>query len=186
MFTIIFGIAEILEEKENHTFQRILISPIHKISILMGNLISTFVIGFIQVSLMFIISKYLFKVDFKGSMIDLLIVISAFVFCVTAFGLFLANYIKTIGQLSAITPIILTGTAMLGGCFWPLEIVSSKALLLLANITPQKWAMLSIEKIVVYGYGLNEVKFGVIVLLFMGIVYLFLGTILLNKETSMT
>jgi len=64
---------------------------------------------------------------------------------------------------------------MLGGCFWPLEIIDSKVMLMIANITPQKWAVSSIQKIVVYGYGFT-------VLMAMGIIYTLMGTFLLNRN----
>jgi len=184
MFTIIFGISDILMDKEYHTWDRTLVSPISKFSILSGNLVMTFALGFVQVSSMFLVSKYLFKVDWTGNMLYLLVVIAAFVFCVTSLGMFLSNFVNSIGQLSAISPVIITGTAMLGGCFWPLEIVTSKPLLLLSNITPQKWAIEAIEKVIIHGYNLNEVMFSVAVLVGMGIVYLSLGTYLLEKKSA--
>lgn len=184
MFTIIFGISDILTDKEYHTWDRTLISPISKFSILSGNLVMTFVLGFVQVSSMFLVSKYLFKVDWTGNMLYLLVVIAAFVFCVTSLGMFLSNFVNSIGQLSAISPVIITGTAMLGGCFWPLEIVTSKPLLLLSNITPQKWAIDAIEKVIIHGYNLDEVILSVAVLVGMGIVYLSLGTYLLEKKSA--
>jgi ABC-2 type transport system permease protein len=73
---------------------------------------------------------------------------------------------------------------MLGGCFWPLEIVSSKPLLLLSNITPQKWAIYSIEKVMIHGAGFEEVLFSVLVLVGMGIVYMGAGTYLLEKKSA--
>ncbi len=184
MFTIVFGISDILMDKEYHTWDRLLISPISKLSILSGNLITVFLIGFIQVSSMFAISKYLFKVDWAGNIIHMMVVVAAFVFCVTALGMFLSNFVNTIGQLSAISPVILTGTAMLGGCFWPLEIVTAKPLLLLSNITPQKWAISAIEKIMVYGVGLDEVMFSVLVLVGMGVAYMLLGTFFLQRKSA--
>ncbi len=184
MFTIIFGISDILMDKEYHTWDRLLMSPISKFSILGGNLIMTFALGFIQVSSMFLVSKYLFKVDWAGNILHLLIILAAFVFCVTALGMFLSNFVNTMGQLSAISPVIITGTAMLGGCFWPLEIVSSKLLLMLSNITPQKWAIYSIEKVMIHGAGFEEVLFSVLVLVGMGIVYMAAGTYLLEKKSA--
>jgi len=184
MFTIIFGISDILMDKEYHTWDRTLVSPISKFSILSGNLVMTFILGFLQVSSMFLVSKYLFKVDWAGNMMHLVIIIAAFVFCVVSLGMFLSNFVSSIGQLSAISPVIITGSAMLGGCFWPLEIVTAKPLLLLSNITPQKWAISAIEKVIIQGYGINEVVLSVLVLLGMGIVYLGMGTYLLEKKSA--
>lgn len=184
MFTIVFGIGDILVEKEQHTWQRQLISPISKFSLLSGNMIGVFFLGFVQVSAMFLVSNYLFKVDWAGNMMHLLIVIAAFVFCVTSLGMMISNFVSTIGQLSAISPVLITGTAMLGGCFWPLEIVTSKILLGLSMVTPQRWAISAIEKIVIHNYSLNEVIMNVVILTAMGLVYLLAGTYLLEKKTA--
>ncbi|MBN2796660.1 MAG: ABC transporter permease [Clostridia bacterium] len=182
MFTIVFGISDILVEKEQNTWQRQLISPISKFSMITGNMLGVFVLGFVQVSAMFILSKYLFKVQWEGSMLVLLIVVAAFVFCVASMGMMLSNFVSTMGQLSAISPVILTGTAMLGGCFWPLEIVTSKVLLFLSILTPQRWAIEAIEKLLIHGYNISAITNNIIILFGMGMVYLLLGTLLLNRK----
>lgn len=184
MFTIVFGISDILMDKEYHTWGRLMVSPISKFSVIGGNILTILIIGFVQVSSMFIVSKYLFKVDWAGNMLHLMVVLAAFVFCVTSLGMFLSNFVSTMGQLSAISPVIITGSAMLGGCFWPLEIVTAKPLLLLSNIAPQKWAISAIKSIVVSGYGLNEVYVSILVLVGMGIAYMLLGTYLLEKKSA--
>ena len=184
MFTIIFGISEILVEREDKTWNRQLISPLSKLGIITGNIISTFIVGFLQVSSVFLISKIVFKIDWTGNVFHLLLIIGAFVYSVTAFGLVIANFVKTIGQLSAIAPIIITGSAMIGGSFWSLEIVTSKVMLFLANLTPQKWAIGAIKDIVVYGYGFDKVFFAFSVLMGMGVAYTILGTVLLNKKNA--
>lgn len=184
MFTIVFGISDILMDKEYHTWGRLMVSPISKFSVIGGNILTILIMGFVQVSSMFLVSKYLFRVDWAGNMLHLMIVLAAFVFCVTSLGMFLSNFVNTMGQLSAISPVIITGSAMIGGCFWPLEIVTSRPLLLLSNIAPQKWAISAIKSIVVNGYGLNEVYVSLLVLVGMGIAYMLLGTYLLEKKSA--
>lgn len=182
MFTVIFAVSDILMEKEQFTWHRQMITPISKLSILAGHMSFVFLLGFMQVSTMFLVSKYLFKVEWVGNMLHLLIVIAAFVFCVASMGMFISNFVKTMGQLSAVSPIIITGSAMLGGCFWPLEIVTSKPLLFLSLFTPQRWAIEGIYSIIVYNEGLNMVVLPITILLGMGTLYLLMGAWLLNKR----
>lgn len=105
-----------------------------------------------------------------------------FVFAVTSLGLFLSGIVKTHSQLAAVTPLILTSTAMLGGCMWPLEIVKSKTLLALANVTPQKWAMQGMEGIACYGQGFEAAVIPTLVLLGMGLIYFTAGVRLACKN----
>jgi len=56
-----------------------------------------------------------------------------------------------------------------------LEIVNSKPLLLLAELTPQKWAMQGMESIASKGMGFEAAIFPTIVLLIMGILFFAAG-----------
>jgi len=182
MFTIVFAVGEILMDRKNNTWQRLLISPISKGGILGGNFIVSFLIGFFQISVLVIGGQYLFKVDLGDSVGGLLLLAGAFTFSVTSLGLFLSGIVKTHAQLSAITPIVLTSTGMLGGTMWPLEIVNSKIVLALANITPQKWAVQGMERIAMHGEGFNAAIIPTLILLGMGMIYFTLGVRLVKYE----
>ncbi len=182
MFTIVFSIGEILNERKYNTWQRQKVSPISRVGMLGGNLIVTFIIGVIQVLILILAGKYLFNIDWGSSMLGISIIVLSFVFTVTCLGLFLSGIVKTSSQLSAITPIVLVSTAMLGGAMWPLFIVKSKILLALANLTPQKWAIEGMEKIAMYGQGFEAAIMPSIILVGMGIIYFIAGVKLVKFE----
>ncbi|WP_425448474.1 ABC transporter permease [Dethiothermospora halolimnae] len=186
MYSIVFSVGEILQDRKYNTWQRILISPISKTSILGGNLVVSFILGFLQIAILIMGGKYMLGVDMGPSMIGVLLIIIAFVFAVTSLGLLLSGVVKNHGQLSAITPIVLTSTAMLGGCFWPIEAVDSKIILVLSNITPQKWAIEGIEKMAMYGYGFSfeTVILPTIVLVAMGAVFFGIGVRLVGLKRN--
>ncbi|GKX29785.1 putative transport permease YfiN [Vallitalea longa] len=176
MFLVFFGIGTIIEEKKNYVWQRQLVSPIKNSAILSGNLMATFIVGFLNIFVMVYAGKYLFHVDWGKSDLGILLILGAFIFTVTCLGLFISSFFKTQQQLSAIVPVITVSTSMLGGCMWPLEMIKSKTLLFIANLTPQKWALEGIKDMIMYGHGIDAVVTPVLVLLLMGIVYLILGT----------
>ena len=138
-------------------------------------MIVAYIVGVIQISVLIIGGKYLLGIDWGSSITGILMVAGSFVFTVTSMGLLLSGVVKTRGQLSSITPVVLTSTSMLGGCMWPLEIVNSKPLLLLAELTPQKWAMQGMESIASKGMGFEAAIFPTIVLLIMGILFFAAG-----------
>ncbi len=182
MFTIVFGIGSILEDKEYHTWDKMLISPLSRKQILGGNLISTFIVGAGQILLLIVLTKQLMGMDWgDGEDIKLVVLIGLlFVMTTTSLGLMLSGAVKTQRQLSTITPIILTSTSMLGGAMWPLDIVQSKLLLFLANFTPQKWAIEGMEKIIIYGGELNDIISSIIVLMIMTVVFFTIGIVTLK------
>jgi ABC-2 type transport system permease protein len=182
LFLVFFGIGNIIDEKKDFVWQRQLVSPIKNSYILSGNLIATFIIGFFNILVMVYGGKYLFHIDWGKSDIGILIVLAAFIFTITCLGLFIASFFKTMQQLSAIVPVISVSTSMLGGCMWPLEIVQSKALLFIANLTPQKWALEGVSDLIMYGQGIDSIVRPVLVLLLMGTIYLVLGIRLTRRS----
>ncbi|GMQ60664.1 linearmycin resistance permease LnrN [Vallitalea sediminicola] len=181
MFLVFFGIGSIVDEKKSYVWQRQLVSPIKNISILSGNVIATFIAGFANILVMVYAGKYLFHIDWGKSDIGILLLLGAFIFTVTCLGLFIASFFKTSQQLSSIVPVITVSTSMLGGCMWPLEMIQSKTLLFIANLTPQKWALEGIKDLIMYGHGIESIVTPVLVLLLMGIIYLVLGIRLVKK-----
>jgi ABC-2 type transport system permease protein len=182
MYTMVFGIGTILEDRQYKTWQRMLISPVSKASILGGSMVVAYITGILQMGVLILASKYLMGIDWGSSMLGVLMVAGAFVFTVTSMGLLLSGVVKTHAQLSSITPVVLTSTSMLGGCMWPLEIVNNKLLLFLAELTPQKWAIQGMEGIAVKGMGFEAAIFPTIVLLGMGVLFFAAGVKVMKFE----
>ncbi|MFZ5969429.1 MAG: ABC transporter permease [Bacillota bacterium] len=182
MFTIVFSIGEILSEKKEGTWQRILVFPVSRSQILAGNLLGTFAIGYFQMLVLVLLGKLIFDVNWGVNLPLILTLIAIFVLCTSCIGLFLSGILKTSAQLFAATPIIIVSTSMLGGVFWPLEIVQSKILLFLSRVTPQYWAISGLEGILNYGHGFHDVLLPFSILLAMSFAYFTAGVKLLQWE----
>ena len=184
MYTMVFSIGTILYDRQYKTWQRMLVTPVPRSVILGGSLIISYLVGALQLGILIFAGKYLFGMDWGSSTFGVLTVAASFVFAVTCLGLLLAGLVKTHAQLTAVTPLLLTSTAMLGGCMWPLEIVKSQALLTLANLTPQKWAMQGMKGIACYGQGFEAAVPPALVLFGMGLVYFTAGVKLIGKNAG--
>ena len=183
MYAMVFGVGTILYDKQHRTWQRMLITPISRTSILGGSMIVAYLTGALQLGILIIGGKYLLKIDWGNSIGGVLLVAAAFVFAVTAMGLLLSGIVKTHMQLSSITPVVLISTSMLGGCMWPLDIVNNKILLFLAELTPQKWAMQGMEGIASRGMGFEAAVLPTSVLIGMGIIFFGFGVKLMKFES---
>lgn len=175
MYAMVFGIGTILYDKQHKIWQRMLVSPVSAASILGGSMVTVYLTGFVQMMFLILAGKYIFGIDWGDSMAGVTLVVGAFVFAVTSLGLMLSGFVKTNAQLSSVTPLVLTGTSMLGGCMWPLDIVNNKILLFLAQLTPQKWAMEGIESIASYGRGFQSAVIPTCILILMGIIFFAVG-----------
>jgi len=174
-YSLMFTVGDILEDKRIHTMDRMMVSPSTRFDMLIANLVSAMIIGVVQIIVMVLSGNFLFGIDWGNNLPLVLGIGILYIFVMTTMSLFVVSLMKTMAQLGAVSPIVLTGMGMLGGCMWPLEIITSKPLLLLANLTPHKWAMSAIKGAVIYGEVDNGTVVSVIVLLGMGILYLVLG-----------
>ena len=181
-FPMTYVMADILREKKQHIFQRNLTTPINRASQLFAKMFVTFLLGFAQIAIILLAGRYLFSINW-GDKIGILLAISAcYTMTFTCLGLFLSSIVKSYDQLGALSPIILVSTAMLGGCMWPMELISNKVLLFLANITPQRWALSAMESIAMRDAAASTALVPVLVLLGMAAVYFLLGLRVMKKD----
>lgn len=174
-FAMVFGMGDIIEDKRLYTWQRLLITPTKLYHLITGNLIFYSSMGLIQIMLLFILGQKLFDVAFNGQLGLVILITALYVMSMNGLGLFIASVLKNSHQLSAVSPIVLTAMAMLGGCMWPLELVSSKVLLGLSYLTPHRWALTTIKTAIRVGGFSSEVMVGLGVLMGMACFFIALG-----------
>ncbi|SNR66571.1 ABC-2 type transport system permease protein/ribosome-dependent ATPase [Desulfurobacterium atlanticum] len=97
----------IAKERERGSIYNIYTSSITPLEYLLGKLLYTFCISFINFLIIFLLTLYLFKVPFKGNIFLFVLASSIFIAVSSAFGLFLSTFLRT--QVSAfVGSIILT------------------------------------------------------------------------------
>lgn len=174
-FSMIFGMGDIVEDKRLFTWHRLLTTPTKLYHLITGNLLFYSSMGLVQIMLIFILGQTLFGVAFNGQLGLVILITTLYVVTMNGLGLFIASVVKDSHQLSAVSPIVLTAMAMLGGCMWPLELVSSKILLGLSYLTPHRWALSAIKTGIRLGGFSSEVVIGMGILLGMACLFIAMG-----------
>jgi len=174
-FSMVFGMGDIVEDKRLFTWHRLLMTPTKLYHLITGNLLFYSSMGLVQIMLIFILGQTLFGVAFNGQLGLVILITALYVITMNGLGLFIASVVKDSHQLSAISPIVLTAMAMLGGCMWPLELVSSKILLGLSYFTPHRWALSAIKTGIRLGGFTSEVIMGMGILLGMACLFIAMG-----------
>ena len=72
---------------------------------------------------------------------------SLVIVCVVGFGLMIAGLVKTKQQAMAISAVLIVVTCMLGGVYWPIDIVP-ELMQKMALAVPQSWAMSGFKEII--------------------------------------
>lgn len=156
MFTVLFQMMSIAEQKTDGTWERMMLSPVSKCNIYSGLFLYYFLIGFIQVGVSFLIFTEWIGFSFGEQYSLLLLSISFFLMSIVALGLMLVSIVKTPQQLQAVIPIVATASAMLGGAFWPLEFVTQPLLLAFSRLIPIRYGIETLSAVIVRGVSLSD------------------------------
>ncbi len=126
---LLFGVAgvgtSILEEKENGTINRLLISPLKGSTILYGKMLFAFFISILQLTAMFLFAWLVFNMDLGVNIPALILMIITTAFAVSSLGIFLAAIAKTRQQAQTLSTIIILVMSAIGGSMIPLFIMPS-------------------------------------------------------------
>jgi len=181
IYTIAFNVLHILQEKNAGMWDRMILSPLKKWEMYVGNLLFSFVAGYIQVVLVFSVF-YFTGVEFYGGFWKTLIILIPYVFCIVALSIFITGLVKNAQQFNAIIPLISVSFAMIGGAYWPLEIVTSKVLLTISKFVPITYGMEALKGATVYGMSIPELLYPMSILTLMGVVLIGIGINLMERR----
>ncbi len=184
IYTIAFSVNALLQEKRSGVWNRVILSPVSKTSMYVGHLANSFLAGYVQIAVVFALFRYVFDFPVGDSFGTLLVLIGVYTFAIVALGLLLAGLVRTPQQMSVLIPIVAVSSAMIGGAYWPIEIVTNSALLALAKVIPVTYGMEALKGVAYYGYTWSELLRPVSYLLLIGVVCMGVGINLIERRSK--
>ena len=169
LFAVTGGAATILKEKERGTFKRLLIAPLPPSALLGGKLLAQFIQTFVQLTLLFALGIFIFKVSVGPSIPSLLLLIVATSFAATGVGLILVSVVKSQAQLRPITTLVVLSFSALGGSWWPIA-AEPHWMQNLAKVTLNSWAMSGFNGLMIFDKDLGQVLPDIVALFAYGLV----------------
>ncbi|MBN2147235.1 MAG: ABC transporter permease [Anaerolineales bacterium] len=139
MYTVTQGSRSILAERDMGTLPRMLCTPTTSLQVLGGKLLAIFVTGLLQMLILVIASALLFRLDWGNPLLVLLLLV-AVVAAATGWGILLASVAKTRGQISSIGTAMMLLFGILGGSFFPPEMMTG-LIRLVGRLTPNAYAV---------------------------------------------
>ena len=137
--TAVAGSAAVVESRRLGIFERVLAAPVRSGTIVIGESVTAVLIAAVQSALIVLVGSVVFGVSWGNPPAALLLVL---LWCLVGAGaaMVAGTLFRTPEQASAIAPVIGITFAMLGGCMWPLSIVSP-TMRAIGHATPQAWAV---------------------------------------------
>ncbi|MGM7683128.1 ABC transporter permease [Cytobacillus sp. Hm23] len=184
IFTIAINVSSILQEKKDGVWDRMILSPVRKWEMYVGNLMYTFLAGYFQVVIIFLVFRYLTNIDFNGAFWKVLLLLVPYVFSIVALSVMLTGFVKNIQHFNALIPIVSVSMAMISGAYWPIEIVTSEVLLAISKVLPLTYGMELLKGAVIYDYSMSDFIFPISILCLMGVLMMGVGINFIERRQT--
>lgn len=166
----------VAKEWERGTMEALMATPVHIFELVISKIIPYFILGLLSMTMITIISVHFFHVPLRGSFFLLFIASSAFLFTATLLGLLISTLSRN--QLIACQISIFTAflpAFILSGFIF--EIASMPPIIqLLTYIVPARYFVSCLQTIFLTGNVLDLLLPNIAIMLFMGILLLFILT----------
>jgi ABC-2 type transport system permease protein len=145
---VLFGVAfGLRDERDCGGFVRLRIAPIHPFQVVSGKLLARFLVGTIQMLILFAFGRVAFGISLGPSLPVFVFLVAAIVFALTGFSLPVAAIARTREQIIPLGLTVVMIVCAVGGCWWPL-FQEPQWLQEAARITPTAWAMRGLSDLI--------------------------------------
>jgi ABC-2 type transport system permease protein len=182
--TVIRTSITIVREKERGTMERLLVSPIRPIELMIGKIVPYIVISFLSLALIILLSWLFFKVPFRGNLLMLFSLSGIFIAASLGIGLYISNIAETsqtawlMGFLSSILPAIL-----LSGFIFPIESMPYP-IQLITYILPIRYFLVILRGIILKGVGITTLYPEALILLIFALAMITISALRFKKKVG--
>lgn len=147
----------IVREKETGTMEVLLVSPVRPLLIILAKAVPYFVLSFVNLATILLLSVYLLHVPVAGSLFWLIIVSLLFIFVSLALGLLISSITHT--QVAAMLVsglMLMMPTMVLSGMIFPVESMPV-VLQVISDVIPARWYIQAVRKLMIQGVDISLV-----------------------------
>ncbi len=161
-------------ERQKGTLRRLLVTPTRKSTYLLATLLGQVAMALVQMLLLVVFGAAVMRLSWGQSPLALAVMLVASALAAAALGTSLGTLVRTEGQASGLSIMAGMVMALLGGCWYPLELFQ-QFVRTAVKVLPTTWAMQGLLAIVLRGQGISAVLMPAAVLLGFAAVFFVLG-----------
>ena len=140
----------VAREREQGTFDQLLVTPLAAVEILIGKALPPMLIGLLQSTLLLLLALFWFEVPFAGSFATLYLTLFLFILSSTGIGLSVSAIARSMQQVLVYLFVLLLPLALLSGLATPVANMP-RILQLLTYIDPLRFAVEAIRRVYLEG-----------------------------------
>ena len=143
-------------ERSSGTLRRLLTTPAPKAVFLLGTITGQLVLALLQMLLLVVFGALALGLNWGQSPLGLAVILVSFGLASVALGTLLGTFVRTDSQASGASLMLGMSMALLGGCWYPLELFPPLARTA-SMVLPTAWAMQGLNNLLLRGQGLAGV-----------------------------
>jgi ABC-2 type transport system permease protein len=182
VFIPLFGISGMFAyERQQGTLRRILTTPTSKAVFLLGTISGQVVMAIVQMTLLVLFGMLALNLTWGQDPLALFVIMASAALAAGAIGTTMGTFIKTEGQASGLSIMMGMVMALLGGCWYPLELFPT-VVQNIVKVLPTTWAMQGLLDLVLRGGGMADILLEAGVLLGFAAVFFTVGVMRFRYE----
>jgi ABC-2 type transport system permease protein len=152
--TMLLTAMSVAREREEGTFDQLLVSPFRPVDIMAGKALPSVLIGIVQATNILLVAQLWFRIPFAGSFLTLYTGLALFLLAAVGIGLLLSSIALTMQQAMLYTFLVMMPFALLSGLATPVSNMP-ESLQVFTYINPLRYAIDIAERVYLEGAGLN-------------------------------
>lgn len=152
------------------TWDRLRATPASSVDIMVGKVVPSVGVTFVQLALLFLLGGPLFGLRVAGSWTAIFLLAAVLALALSAFGMLVTAVTRTMNQLNAVGSVGGMAMAMLGGAWVPVSTMPGWAQAV-APALPTYWAMEGFRDVILADGGVADVLLPVVVMAGFGVLF---------------
>ncbi len=152
--TMMVTALSVAREREEGTFDQLLVSPFRPPEIMVGKALPSVIIGSVQATTILLVAQLWFRIPFAGSFFTLFFGLGVFLLAAVGIGLFISSLAVTMQQAMLFSFATIIPFALLSGLTTPIGNMPP-AMQYLTLINPLRYAIDMVRRIYLEGAGLS-------------------------------
>jgi ABC-2 type transport system permease protein len=153
--TMLLTAMSVAREREQGTFDQLLVTPFRPVEIMIGKAMPSVFIGLVQATGILLVGQLWFHIPFAGSFFTLYAGLLLFIMAAVGMGLQLSAVSQNMQQAMLLSFFLIVPFAMLSGMTTPI-VDMPKAVQLFTGINPLRYAIDFTQRVYLEGAGLTE------------------------------
>ncbi|MEC3656350.1 ABC transporter permease [Bacillus siamensis] len=139
-FVAVQSLRSFIDEKENHTYARLLSTPVSYTAYAISKFAAAYLFGLLHIIVILGAGTFMLHIRFADHVLPAGAMLAACVFALTAVTMAVIPFMKSQKQFTSLASVFIAVTGLLGGAFFTLD-AAPEYMRTLSLFTPEKWVI---------------------------------------------